>query len=163
MPSYVKEFVDQIHHEGEERLARELVHSVLIIQGMSGTLREPKRSGTVITDLTETLQASRLVGRVFPLVKNRHAPPGPILVGRSAESDVPIPDFSISNRHCFFVIGGKAAQIGDCGSTNGTFVDGKPLPPKQLVALQGGEKIVLGRFAFLYLKPGGFLEYLRQY
>jgi pSer/pThr/pTyr-binding forkhead associated (FHA) protein len=163
MPTYVTEYVQEFHREGATRMARELVHSVLIMQGVTGTLRESNRSGTVITDLNETLTLSRLVGRVFPLVKNRNAPPGPVLIGRSSEADVAIPDYSISQRHCFFVLaGGHGVQLGDSGSTNGTFVDGVQLQRNQLVTLSGGEKLVLGRFAFLFLRPAGFLEHLSK-
>jgi pSer/pThr/pTyr-binding forkhead associated (FHA) protein len=163
MASYVSEYVQDYHREGATRMARELVHSVLIMQGVTGTLRESNRSGTVITDLNETVTLSRLVGRVFPLIKNRNSPPGPVLVGRSSESDVPIPDYSISNRHCFFVLnGGQGIQLGDSGSTNGTFVDGVQLQRNQLITLSGGEKLVLGRFQFLFLRPAGFLEHLSK-
>jgi hypothetical protein len=163
MPSYVSEYVQEFHREGAVRMARELVHPVLIMQGVTGTLRESNRSGTVITDLNETLTLSKLVGRVFPLIKNRNSPPGPVLIGRSAESDVTIPDYSISNRHCFFVLAsGQGVQLGDSGSTNGTFVDGVQLQRNQLYTLSGGEKLVLGRFAFLFLRPAGFVDYLSK-
>jgi pSer/pThr/pTyr-binding forkhead associated (FHA) protein len=162
MATYVTEYVDDLHRVGKDRYARELIHSVLILKGVTGTLRESRRSGTVITDLNENLVLSRLVGRVFPLVKNRNSPPGPILVGRSAECDVAIPDYSISNRHCFFVDGGREVGLGDSGSTNGTFVEGKQLPAKKLVPLVGGETLVIGRFAFLFLRPAGFLDYLAR-
>ena len=163
MSTYVTEYVQDFHRVGLDRLARELVHNVLIVQGMTGTLRESARSGTtVITDLNDTLTLSRLVGRVFPLIKNRNSPPGPVMVGRSSESDVAIPDYSISYRHCYFVLGGRDVQLGDSGSTNGTFVDNRQLAPKQLVTLTGGEKVVVGRFAFLFLRPAGFLDYLAQ-
>ncbi len=161
MPNYVSEYVDDYHRHGHERYGRDLHNSVLILQGVAGTLRESNRSGTVITDLNETVTLSKLVGRVFSLVKSRNSPPGPVLVGRSSNSDVAIPDYSVSNRHCFFVTtGGAQVQLGDSGSTNGTFVDGRQLPPKQLMPLQGGETIVIGRFAFVFMKPQGFLDYL---
>lgn len=163
MPTYVNEYVQDLHRQGADRLMRELVHSVLILQGLTGTLREPARSGTtVITDLNETVTLSKLVGRVFPLVKSRHTAPGPILVGRGADSDVTIPDYSVSSRHCYFVFGGKDVLLSDCGSTNGTFVDNRQLAPRQKVPLSGGEKLVMGRFAFLFLRPMGFLDYLAR-
>jgi hypothetical protein len=162
MATYVTEYVDDLHRVGKDRYARELARPVLILKGVTGTLRESRRSGTVLTDLNETMTLSRLVGRVFPLIKSRHSPPGPILVGRSAECDVAIPDYSISNRHCFFVDAGPQTQLGDSGSTNGTFVEGKQLAPKQLVPLNGGETLVIGRFAFLFLRPAGFLDYLTR-
>ena len=36
---------------------------------------------------------SRLVGRVYPLVKRSDAPPGPVVVGRTADNDVAVTDY----------------------------------------------------------------------
>ena len=93
---------------------------------MAGTLRDQNRPGTLVTDLNETLTLSRLVGRVFPLVKRNDSPPGPIAVGRSSDNDVAISDYSISQRHCHLSLAGPQTTLTDCGSTNGTVVDGKP-------------------------------------
>ena len=165
MSKYIADYKDELRSLGAERLGRDLIHSVLVLSGVAGTLRDQdqqKRAGTVVTDLNETMTLSRLVGRVFDLVKRRDSPPGPISVGRSAENDVVISDYSISNRHCYFLSGGPQTMLMDCGSTNGTLISGKQAPARQPVALQGGETIVLGRFAFLYLRPSGLLEFLAR-
>ena len=163
MSKYIADYKDQLRAEGLERLGRDIIHPVLILSGVAGTLRDQqKRAGTVVTDLNETMQLSRLVGRVFDIVKRRDSPPGPISVGRSAENDVAIADYSISNRHCYFLTSGPQVMLVDCGSTNGTLVAGKPAPARQPVPLNGGETVVLGRFAFLYLRPSGLLEYLQK-
>jgi hypothetical protein len=163
MATYVSEYVQDLHRQGADRLGRDLMHSVLVLQGLTGTLRESARSGTtVITDLNETVTLSKLVGRVFPLVKSRSSPPGPILVGRGADCDVTIPDYSVSSRHCYFIFGGREVMLADCGSTNGTFVEGRQLAARQKSPLAGGEKLVVGRFAFVFLRPQGFLDYLAR-
>jgi pSer/pThr/pTyr-binding forkhead associated (FHA) protein len=161
MPTYVAEFVEELRRQGADRLGRELMYPVLVLSGVAGTLRDQNRPGTLVTDLNETLTLSRLVGRVFPLVKRNDSPPGPISVGRSSDNDVAISDYSISQRHCHLSLSGPQTVLTDCGSTNGTVVDGRPAPARQPVALQGGETLVLGRFAFLFLRPNGFLDYLR--
>jgi pSer/pThr/pTyr-binding forkhead associated (FHA) protein len=162
MPTYVAEYVEELRREGADRLGRELMYPVLVLLGVAGTLRDQSRPGTLVTDLNETLTLSRMVGRVFPLVKRGDSPPGPIAVGRSSENDVAISDYSISQRHCHLKVSGPQVVLTDCGSTNGTVVDGRPAPARQPVNLQGGETVVLGRFAFLFLRPNGFLDYLRQ-
>lgn len=162
MATYVAEYVDELRRLGADRLGRELMHPVLVLSGVAGTLREQNRPGTLVTDLNETLTLSRLVGRVFPLVKRPDSPPGPIAVGRSSDNDVAISDYSISQRHCHLTLSGPRTTLTDCGSTNGTVVDGRPAPARQPVVLQGGETLVLGRFAFLFLRPNGFLDYLRN-
>jgi pSer/pThr/pTyr-binding forkhead associated (FHA) protein len=83
-------------------------------------------------------------------------------VGRSSDNDVAISDYSISQRHCYLNLAGPQTTLTDCGSTNGTVVDGKSAPVRQPVPLQGGETVVLGRFAFIFLRPNGFLDYLRK-
>jgi pSer/pThr/pTyr-binding forkhead associated (FHA) protein len=138
------------------------MYSVLVLSGVAGTLREQNRPGTVVTDLNDTLTLSRLVGRVFPLIKRPDSPPGPIAVGRSSDNDVSISDYSISQRHCYLTLSGPHTTLTDCGSTNGTVIDGRPVTARQPVVLQGGETIVLGRFAFLFLRPNGFLDYIRK-
>lgn len=162
MATYVAEYVEELRRLGIDRLGRELLYPVLVLSGVAGTLREQNRPGTVVTDLNETLTLSRLVGRVFPLVKRKDSPPGPIAVGRSAENDVAISDYSISNRHCYLTLAGPQVTLVDTGSTNGTVVDGRPAVARQPVALKGGETLVLGRFAFIFLRPNGFLDYLRS-
>jgi pSer/pThr/pTyr-binding forkhead associated (FHA) protein len=161
MPNYVAEFVADLRARGPDKVGRDLTHPVLVLSGVAGTLREQSAgSSTVVTDMSDTLTLSRLVGRVFPVAKRRDSPPGPINVGRNAENDVAIPDYSISNRHCYLMVKGGQTVLVDYGSTNGTKVDGKPAPPRQAVPLNGGETIVIGRFAFLFLRPNGFLQYL---
>jgi pSer/pThr/pTyr-binding forkhead associated (FHA) protein len=162
MPTYVAEFVEELRRLGADRLGRELMYPVLVLSGVAGTLRDQNRPGTLVTDLNETLTLSRLVGRVFPLVKRADSPPGPISVGRSADNDVAISDYSISQRHCHLSLSGPQTILTDCGSTNGTVVDGRPAPARQPFPLQGGETVVLGRFAFLFMRPNGFLDYIRK-
>jgi hypothetical protein len=56
----------------------------------------------------------------------------PLVVGRSREADLQVPDRQVSGRHCSLVVeagagpgpGPLQVQIQDLGSTNGTFVDG---------------------------------------
>jgi pSer/pThr/pTyr-binding forkhead associated (FHA) protein len=166
MPKYVTDYLQDFRTLGAAGLGRELTHPVLVLSGVTGTLRD-ERSGsgrvattTAVIELNDTIALTRLVGRVFPIVKSEDAPPGPIGVGRSSENDVAIPDYSISNRHCYFMLNGRDIQLVDCGSTNGTLVGGRPVGSGTPLTLQGGETIVLGRFAFLFMRPTGFLEYL---
>ena len=58
--------------------------------------------------------------------RRREAPVGPVVVGRAddREVDVIIPDVSISKRHCAFAAIDGAAVVTDCGSRNGTAVNG---------------------------------------
>jgi pSer/pThr/pTyr-binding forkhead associated (FHA) protein len=95
-------------------------------------------------------------------VKSKHTRPGPVTVGRVSDNDICIPEYSISKLHCVLAPAGSEVRLTDCGSTNGTTLNGKVLQPKQAFALTGGEKLVMGRFAFLFHRAHGFAEYLQS-
>jgi hypothetical protein len=48
-------------------------------------------------------------------------------MGRSPENDFQIEHPTISGRHCEVELKGEQVVVRDCGSTNGTFVAGKPI------------------------------------
>lgn len=72
---------------------------------------------------------------------------GQCAVGRSKENDVCIPldaTSGISNKHAVIFNQGGQWMIRDNGSTNGTYVDAKPIPPKTGLPLRDGAIIGLG-------------------
>jgi serine/threonine protein kinase len=66
-------------------------------------------------------------GLPIPLVTNR------ILVGRSDECDLQIPDASVSGKHCELQFDGALWWITDAKSRNGTRVNGNPVTRRQIV------------------------------
>jgi pSer/pThr/pTyr-binding forkhead associated (FHA) protein len=82
-------------------------------------------------------------------------------VGRVSDNDICVPEYSISKLHCYLALVGSEVRLTDCGSTNGTTINGQVVQPKKPYPLQGGEKLVMGRFAFLFHRAAGFAEYLR--
>lgn len=50
--------------------------------------------------------------------------PGPLLIGRSPASDLPLAATEVSRRHCQIAVVDGGVLATDLGSTNGTFVDG---------------------------------------
>jgi hypothetical protein len=169
MARYVTDYIQDYRTMGAERLGQDVIHPVLVLSGVTGTLRDDPGSGsgpvgktTAVIELNDTIALTRLVGRVFPIAKSGDSAPGPIGVGRSSDNDVEIVDHSISNRHCHFRVSGGEVELVDCGSTNGTLVGGRPIPAGRPITLQGGETLVLGRLAFLFMRPAGFLEYLAK-
>jgi predicted component of type VI protein secretion system len=106
-----------------------------------------------------------LLGQVFPLTKAARIAPGPVeaavIVGRTNDPgvDVTIPDLSISKRHCAFVAASDgAARVRDCGSKNGTRVNGAKLDAASSVRLCGGETVTLGRLELTFETSAGFAE-----
>lgn len=84
-----------------------------------------------------------------------------VLVGRRREgSDVypevdlsgPLDDPGVSRRHATLRSTGDAWDLVDLDSTNGTRVNGKPVPPGQPTALADGDRIHVGAWTCLTLR-----------
>ena len=80
--------------------------------------------------------------------------PGLNRVGRQADNDVQLSDDSVSSHHCELTPDAGGLHVRDLGSTNGTFVDGKPVkdgivPP--------GHRLQLGSVELLF-EPGARVQ-----
>lgn len=129
----------------------------LVFLGVSGQLdaKISAETTTVSFQNDAPLEINSLVGRVFFLNKNG-AVGSNVTVGRDAESDVPIPEYSISKRHCEFLFESGNISLRDLGSTNGTEVNGTRLAPGATLSLTGGETVMMGRFTFRFDLPRTF-------
>lgn len=67
-------------------------------------------------------------------------------LGREPENDIPIPDPTVSGRHCELTLEWGGLSVRDCGSTNGTFIDGTPV---QDAVLLPGQTLRLGDIELL--------------
>ncbi len=74
-------------------------------------------------------------------------------IGRDGASSIVIGDPSVSARHARLERVARGWLLRDLGSTNGTYVEGRPVPPGG-VLLAGGERIQLGTVVFRLLPPG---------
>jgi pSer/pThr/pTyr-binding forkhead associated (FHA) protein len=63
-------------------------------------------------------------------------------IGRAPESSIRIEDISVSGRHAEIVVISENCFLKDLGSTNGTFVNGKPTTEAQLRA---GDRVRFGK------------------
>lgn len=68
-----------------------------------------------------------------------------VVIGRSAGSDVRLPDASVSLRHASIRASGSDYAVVDEGSTNGTFVGGVRLLPQTPRILKSGDLVRVGR------------------
>ena len=64
------------------------------------------------------------------------------IIGRSASSEVPLDDASVSSRHCRVFFHDNHAFIEDLNSTNGTEVNGQTV--SATAELRDGDEIALG-------------------
>jgi predicted component of type VI protein secretion system len=63
-------------------------------------------------------------------------------IGRSPENDLAVSDSNLSRRHAVIETSGNVSQLSDCGSANGTAVNGHTLA--RPVVLRDGDHITLG-------------------
>lgn len=100
----------------------------------------PSSPGDGSTDHLDGAPAS--IPPAFPL-----PPPGAAAdVGREPPADVVLPLPTVSARHARIVVADDGAvSLADCGSTNGTYVDGEPLAAGGgAVAVPVGAAVVFG-------------------
>jgi len=62
-------------------------------------------------------------------------------LGRADDNELPIPEPSISSRHCVFILSGSDVILRDLNSSNGTYVNGEPITE---TILQPGDNIQVG-------------------
>ena len=93
---------------------------------------------------------------VYALHKEKSRPFADLLmVGRSTSNDVQILDTSISKLHCKFHLG-ATLMLSDAGSSNGTTVDGRTLPPDVPVEVEDGSVLQLGSRVFTLVDAAHF-------
>jgi hypothetical protein len=73
--------------------------------------------------------------------------PGKNSFGRSELNDFPIPEASVSSKHCEILVSDDSVTIKDLGSTNGTFVDGALITETEL---SSGQSIRFGEVELAY-------------
>lgn len=167
MPNYLQDLATEFRLRGRTRFFdAHPASSVMVGVGILGVLSDNNRNpdGTFrfsVEDQAETFGSAALVHRVWFLTKKPHNRQElRIVVGRTAEADVSIPELSISADHCAFEATPFGLRLVDLGSTNGTIVDGCLLREGQSAALRSGSKLVLGRFEFEYLRHKDFVSRL---
>ena len=74
-------------------------------------------------------------GRVYPVASRR------VVLGRSRECDISLPDSNVSRRHAELVQEGATYWLADLGSTNGTELNGERVDRAKLA---DGDRITLG-------------------
>ena len=70
-----------------------------------------------------------------------------------------MPDYAISKQHAMLEIKRGNYTIMDCGSTNGTMVNGKRINKKP-VSLQDGNVVGFARYEFTFLFPESLYDML---
>ncbi|MCC6522090.1 MAG: FHA domain-containing protein [Polyangiaceae bacterium] len=121
-------------------LVRFPTHGVASVEGSA------EDETAVFSRATLEAQGAQADWILAPLVKRPGNPfPTQLFVGRARQSDICLEDASVTRVHAYFKLGdGVVAGLRDCGSGNGTFVNGVRLGPDELRPVRPGDSITFG-------------------
>jgi len=71
------------------------------------------------------------------------------LIGRGQDCSLKIASSKVSRRHCLITLRDSQVLVRDLGSANGTFLNGKQIPPKKNVRVPPGTKLSIGPAEFV--------------
>lgn len=83
-------------------------------------------------------------GWIFPLKPIVEGVRQTVYVGRTSNNDVPLPLSVVSKLHCIITYTDREFQVMDGDSTNGTAVNGQPIPQGEKLPLESGDTFTLG-------------------
>jgi len=129
-------------------------------------LLDPVHGEVFGPDTDATFQApSPLSNPVFVWLKHKKGRPssGAITIGRVAQCDVVVADFTVSRNHAEIhrVSGESAWNIVDRASRNGTKLNDGWVDADEMHRLANGMVVGLGRVSFVFYTPEGFYARLR--
>jgi FHA domain len=121
-------------------------------------LFEPVADGEEAVSASESLKLA-----IYPLIKGEYATSTREVfsIGRIDGNDFIMPDYAISKKHALIEIKRDGYFLKDCGSTNGTLLNGVRLQNKP-AEVHDRDVISFARYEFAFLFPGSLYEMLRQ-
>ena len=127
-----------------------------------------KRNQTHIVNVDDKISrrsgpGTSLPYAIYPLIKRADAESsaGVFTIGRTKENDMSMKDMAISKRHAVIRLSRGEFHIADCGSTNGTRLNGTRVND-QPQTLQDKDVIALGNCEFTFLTPAPLHELLSK-
>jgi hypothetical protein len=114
-----------------------------------------------VTDGESVSVSESLKHAIYPLVKGAQATSTGhfFAIGRTDTNDFILPDYAISKQHAVIEIKGEGYFLRDCGSTNGTFLNGTRLGKKP-VPLADKDVVGFARYEFAFLQPASLYSML---
>jgi pSer/pThr/pTyr-binding forkhead associated (FHA) protein len=76
-----------------------------------------------------------------------------LTIGRDAENDLVLPVTTVSRRHAVLTAHEGRWSIEDCGSANGTYLNGNRLPPGRPLPVRHADRIQIGSETLLFSFP----------
>jgi hypothetical protein len=119
-------------------------------------LFEPMGDGGESVSASESLKHA-----IYPLIKGEYATStsNVFTIGRIDGNDLIMPDYAISKNHALIEIKRDSYLLKDCGSTNGTLLNGTRLQNKP-VELHDRDVISFARYEFSFLYPASLYDTL---
>lgn len=109
------------------------------------------------------LEAGAIADRVWRVRKNEGSVRGAaVVVGQSADSDIVLPEYTVSTQHATFGFDAAGMAVTDLGSLNGTKVDGALIEPLQPFRIKDRQQIAIGRILFDYLENVSFVATVKS-
>lgn len=128
--------------------------------------RSTQLVGLSSMDQTQMASTAGVGQQIFALRRTERSIGAFVSIGRTLNNDVVVPDVTVSRFHAFVKTPeGEAPRIQDAGSTNGTLVNGKPVPTQAEgvpVALSTGDDVRIGSVDFTYLEAAALQDFLRM-
>jgi hypothetical protein len=120
-------------------------------------LAERIEAGSTVPDRRPVRRERLIVVRTKLLAK-----PDEYSVGRQQSCDMFVNDYTVSARHgtLHWMKRIQRWMFKDLDSTNGSWINGEPLPPQQRSLLRSTDELQLGRMCFLFLEADDLHRYL---
>jgi pSer/pThr/pTyr-binding forkhead associated (FHA) protein len=133
-----------------------------LISTIRNALRECKKLGVAFT--TDNILVKKIKANIRIIRKRSYDyHQEKIIIGRSGTSDIVFDHDDVSRNHAYIycdIMNNKVYLI-DNDSSNGTFINGEKITPRQPSILSDNDEIAFGRKArVIYLSPVGFYNLL---
>jgi hypothetical protein len=87
-----------------------------------------------------------------------------ISLGRATNKDIVLRHATVSKFHAWFEMGDTGElYVADSDSTNGSTLNGKPLPPRELTRVQPGDHLRFGSVECVACEPADFWRAIRTF
>jgi len=164
---FVKEYIEEYLELGGEAFVTKFDHPFLLYPDRHGhggfrSYHTQMADRAEDIDLTGSLGSLREYRILTPASSGRERHGRKLLVGRSEERDLSIDHSTVSKRHAFLLLDDEknAYKLGDAGSTNGTFLNGKTVESGEPIYLNDGNVVSFGDCDYLFYSPAGFATVL---
>ena len=76
-----------------------------------------------------------------------------VVIGRGKDSDLVLAAYGVSRQHARLQRVPQGWTLTDLGSTNGTLINGRPIPAHQAYVLRPGDQVTLASLMFVLQEP----------